>query len=478
MEALAALVARLEAVAARLEGAGGSAGTADNSGAGAETAPSVVAFDQLTEERLAPWTKLSATIGGDVAAAGDIVKNGFAEVRKLLVVAAQSKEPKQEDFVKLLAPLGKVLDSAGQLKSKRGPQANQTAMVAETLNALTWVTIKPTPGPFVKEGIDAGEFYGNKVRMEFKGKDQNQIDWVAGFKSLFEGLQEYVRKTHTTGLVWNAKGGDALAASTGAAPAAPAPPKGPGGPPPPPPPSAPLVPPAGAPAAAAGGENKPNTAALFSELSRGDAVTSHLKKVTRDMTNKDKKVDSLVTADALPKKAAPTYGAAAAKVEKEYPPVLVLDGNKWRVEHQKGNKNVVVDITSPKQVVYLYKCKDSFVKINGKCNNVTVDSCTKTAMMLDDVMASVEIVAAKSFEMQCNGKIPNISIDNTDGCQIYWENSANNDCEVISSKSSEINISLKKNGEDMPTEFPLPHQYLSKFDGKTFHTEPISHNFG
>ena len=34
---------------------------------------------------------------------------------------------------------------------------------------------------------------------------------------------------------------------------------------------------------------------LFAELSKGGEITSGLKKVTRDMTNKDKKVESVVS---------------------------------------------------------------------------------------------------------------------------------------------------------------------------------------
>jgi adenylyl cyclase-associated protein len=189
------------------------------------------------------------------------------------------------------------------------------------MGALAWVAITPTPGPYIKDQLDAAEFYGNKIRVEFKGKEQKQIDWVNGFKALIEGLHDYVRKNHTTGLVWNPKGCNAsevaasgAASSGGGAP--PAPPKAPGPPPPPAPSAAPAASSSAAPPAGL-------TNALFAELSKGEAVTAGLKKVTRDMTNKDKKVESFVSADAAKPKAA----AAATKApEKEHTPVLVLDG--------------------------------------------------------------------------------------------------------------------------------------------------------
>ena len=75
----------------------------------------------------------------------------------------------------------------------------------------------------------------------------------------------------------------------------------------------------------------------------------------------------LVAAEATSSAAAPKT-ATAASVQK--PPVLELQGKKWAVvcgacfalgiadgvqEYQKGNKNIVIDQTDIKQVVYLFK---------------------------------------------------------------------------------------------------------------------------
>jgi adenylyl cyclase-associated protein len=476
--ALNTIIAKLENITSRLEavearGAGGAApaasaaaGGGGGGGGSGEVAPAVAAFDSFISERLAPFVASSKGLGGDAAGAGAIVEEAFAELRKILVVASKSKQPDQATFGKLLEPLGKKLQAAQELKGKRTlTHVNHASTVAEGLAALSWVTVSPAPAPFVKESLDSAEFYGNKIRVEFKGKEQSHLDWVNGFKALLEGLQQFVKQHHTTGLVWNARGGDASAAAAGAGAGAPPPPPKAPGPPPPPPAGAPA---GGAPAA-------PPTAALFAELSKGEAVTAGLKKVTRDMTNKDKQVNSVVSADAIKPKAA--AGPKQAVAEKEYPPVLQLDGNKWKVEHQKGNKEVIVNVTSPKQVVYIYKCKDSVVKIVGKVNHITVDASQKTAVLFDDVVAAVEIVASKNVEIQANGKVPNMSVDNTDGCQIYWLDASNNECEVITSKSAEVNVSLKTGDSDEFTEFPIPQQFLSKFNAgkKNFSTETIKH---
>lgn len=49
--------------------------------------------------------------------------------------------------------------------------------------------------------------------------------------------------------------------------------------------------------------------------------------------------------------------------------------------------------------------------------------------------------------LQVFGKVPTISIDKTDGCQIYLSPDAL-DVEIVSSKSSEMNVMIPKGNGD------------------------------
>ena len=51
-------------------------------------------------------------------------------------------------------------------------------MMDEGIQAVAWVAVEPTPVPHVKDVLPASMFYGNKILVEFKGKDQKHIDWV------------------------------------------------------------------------------------------------------------------------------------------------------------------------------------------------------------------------------------------------------------------------------------------------------------
>jgi adenylyl cyclase-associated protein len=195
---------------------------------------------------------------------------------------------------RILQPTSDLMSKVEGLRDRRSKQFNHLSMVAEGVTCLQWVCIDRTPASALSDIMPGSEMYGNKVVMEFKGKDEAQVSFAKDFKLFLVELQKYVKAHHTTGLSWNANGGQGdvdicpcarnrpLTSRTDyfSASAAPAPPKAaPGGPPPPPPP-----PPPGffdekpkAQTSAPGG----GAAALFAELNaKGETgVTAGLKKV-------------------------------------------------------------------------------------------------------------------------------------------------------------------------------------------------------
>lgn len=75
-----------------------------------------------------------------------------------------------------------------------------------------------------------------------------------------------------------------------------------------------------------------------------------------------------------------------------------------------------------------------------------LDSCKKTGVVLDSVVSSVEFVNCQSVQMQVLNKVPTVSIDKTDGCQIYL-NDQSLDVSIVSAKSSEMNVLVPKDGD-------------------------------
>jgi len=335
--------------------------------------------------------------------------------------------------------------------------------LSEGIPALSWVGVSPTPAPFVNEARASSEFYSNKLLVEFKGKDENQTNWVHQWNNFLKGLAAYVKKNHTTGLTWNPRGGDAASASAGAAPKA-------GGPPPPP--SGPPPPPAGAPPAVSG---KPaaDTGALFAALNSGDAVTKTLKKVTKEMkTSNRADKSSVVPAEIAPKKEAAPKGA---KQEKKGTPKFELSGNKWIVEWQENNQVIEINETEAKQTVYIYKCDKVVVKIAGKINAVTVDNCKKTSVVFNNAIASCEVVNSTGVEVQVLGKVPSIAIDKSSAIQLYLSKDSL-EAEIVTSKTDAFNILIPDpSGNPDPLEIAVPEQFKTLVKNGKLVTTAVEH---
>lgn len=160
-----------------------------------------------------------------------------------------------------------------------------------------------------------------QILVEYKVKDPNHVEWAKALKALYiPSLRDYVKQFHTTGPAWNPKGIEVSkfeaaseaqkasppAVSPTSAPGAPPPP--PKGPPPPPPPRAP-GPPAGGPAGPSKTPAAPanSMSAVFQDISKGEAVTAGLRKVTDDMKTKNRSDRSgSVLAGSVPEKESPS----------------------------------------------------------------------------------------------------------------------------------------------------------------------------
>jgi len=212
---------------------------------------------------------------------------------------------------------------------------------------------------------------------------------------------------------------------------------------------------------------------VLASLNKGEGVTSGLKKVTSDMKTKNRTdKSSVVPATATAPK--DTKSSAGGKKDTPAkPPKFALEGNKWVVEWQVNNKNIVISDTESKQTIYIYKCKGSVVQVKGKVNAITLDDCAKTAVVFENCIASVEVVNSTGVEIQVLGRVPSFAIDKTSGCQIYLSKDSL-DSEIVSSKSSEMNISFPGPDQEL-VEMAIPEQFKTVVKGGRLFTESVAH---
>jgi len=459
---LLALVKRLEAVALKLESSGAGAG-----GAAGPTAASLGDFDVIVNGPFKTFMELSKRIGSEVATMGDMVEAAFMAHRGYLEIATKAKKPSDGELPMLQKPMADKMVEIENFREKgrRCDYFNHLSAISESIPALGWINMAPTPAPFVKEMCDASMFYTNRVLKDWKDKSKAHVEWTKSWIQTLTQLQGFVKQHHTTGLVWNPKGVEAKSVvnhvfmKLGVPPA----PVGPaaGGPPPPPPPI-----PKNLFDDIKVAENKEDKArnALFDELNKGDGVTSGLKKVTADMQthkNPDLRGTSVVPAGAV-KASSPKPGAFKAATPPKKEPKFELEGKKWAVEYHVKNPNLVIEETETNQSVYVYRCEGSTLKVEGKVNNIVVDGCKKCAVVFNDAVSSCEFINCQSVQMQVLGKVPTISIDKTDGCQMFLSKDSVG-VEIITAKSSEMNVMIP-NGEDF-VEQPVAEQFKTVING-------------
>ncbi|KAL0119324.1 hypothetical protein PUN28_009714 [Cardiocondyla obscurior] len=344
---------------------------------------SVAGYEDLLAGPVKEYLQLSKKIGGDVAVHSKLVEKVFQIQLQFVQMAASRPAPmNQSEQISLFGPLSAQIQQIQEFREKnRGsPFFNHLSAISESIPALGWVAVSPTPAPYVKEMNDAGQFYTNRVLKDWKEKDKIHIDWCKAWVQTLTDLQQYVRQHHTTGLVW------AKTAASGGIPA---------GIPPPPPPSMPI------------GDisqmlnASDDRSALFAQINQGEDITKSLKKVTSDMqTHKNPALRS----GPAPFKA-PTVNAVSMKnvppanVPIDKPPVFTRDGKKWLVEYHKG-ESVVVDNAEMNNVVYMFRCQDSTLTVKGKVNSIVMDSCRKSSVVFDSLVSSIEFVNCQSVQMQ------------------------------------------------------------------------------
>jgi len=159
-------------------------------------------------------------------------------------------------------------------------------------------------------------------------------------------------------------------------------------------------------------------------------------------------------------------------------PVLKLDDKKWTIRFQENRQEnpITVDITDIKQSVAISNCSKVVIVLKGKLTNISVINCDNVGLVFDDVVAAVEVIRSKKVQLQANGKLAQISLDNTASIDIFVQSAAGKSLEIVTSLTEGVNVTFPAdNAEADPVEFPIPMQFMSHLkDGKLI-TAPSSH---
>lgn len=402
-----------------------------------ELAPQIEAYDEYVAQYLPAFVASAAKLGDEPKSLAAITEKAFAAQRAYLLMASKCKKPASPN-PEHLKDLQACLKEINGLRDNRSEFANHQNMINEGIQALGWLCVEPAPKPFIESYVGGSDFWGNKIRVQFKTSNPDQIEFVTSFKALLTELMAYVKAHHTTGVTWNPKGGDSGSYTpSAAASAAPA-----------------------APASKTVGIN--DVFAGIRSIDQSEGKTAGLRKVTKEQQTWRKEFQAGdVSAPAAPKPAtAKTPVAAAPKITKA--PVCELRNGNWQIEYQTSADPVTVKDINMKQQVYIFGCENATIILEGKAKNIVFDSCKKTKLIFDDAVSSIEVVNSRNVQVQSKGRVPSVAIDKTDGCLVYvsWEG---RDVQFVTSKSSEMNVAFPSGpGSDEYVEKPIPEQFVHR----------------
>lgn len=195
-ERLAALIERVDRVAAKLnkrdDGAEPRALAEHKALVEQHVTPVIQACEAIPElKKMAEWTRQL-----------------FDFESKLIAATAVCAKPSDEEFGAFLAPLGKIVDAAGNV-DKRSPFANHQQAYSEFAQALTWVA-QPGPVTHIQTQLDSAGLYLTKILMAVKDKADpekaNNRAFANTIKALLTALAEFAKEHYNMGLVWKQGG--------------------------------------------------------------------------------------------------------------------------------------------------------------------------------------------------------------------------------------------------------------------------------
>lgn len=476
-------VARLEAVATRLEavarklGKGGKAAASDDDEV--EVSEAVLDFQAMLNTEVKAccdaWDALPYPKGFDNPSA--MVKKCFENIVAFVSCTDTCKKPSPEELQQFCAAAIETISESealvGTRKRKLFDFDNHHKVLNCMCDSIIWVSwyAPALPHQQATSGLESAMFHLNRILR--KQKTPENVAWVDATKALLQKQVALIKEHFKTGLEWHGKKSvmehKGTAPAVDAAPAAEPAAQETAAPEPEPEKAAPKE------------EAKPKkTGDLFGELNQGGNITSHLKKVKKTQKNKYKKKGEI--------KSTVKGGPSKAKVKKKLPdPKKQKRGKTWFLEYyQEGlitiNEDLLngLDLTIGLFIANCYNC--NFMIPEGiKVKSICMDGCKRVQVQTADVVSTVEMVNCQNCTLWLNGIVPSVAVDKCDSPRVIlmapcWNQEKPVD--ILTSNVTAGNVEVPGADENSDNvAIPIPEQYYLRIDkeSRTGRPEVMEH---
>eukprot|EP00922_Rhytidocystis_sp_ex-Travisia-forbesii_P018129 GHVS01026988.1.p1 GENE.GHVS01026988.1~~GHVS01026988.1.p1 ORF type:complete len:239 (-),score=64.07 GHVS01026988.1:716-1432(-) len=213
--------------------------------------------------------------------------------------------------------------------------------------------------------------------------------------------------------------------------------------------------------------------------SKGDGVTSSLRKVTADMKSKNQPDRSSVVKDQQGVQKRPSLFASRVQEEPVVvgEPTMKKETDTWIVKNyckgSVGDKKFVEiagdgsDADKAKQTVRISDCADvTFHVTSAKMNSILVCNCVRTNVVVKSLIAGVELCDCRKIKVQVLGVVPSVTVDKTTGFDLYLSEASKGVTALTTSKSGEMNVNFPEDGtkEEEWVEVAIPEQFVHHLD--------------
>jgi len=442
------VVGRLEAVCARLEKSVAKLGggdVVDEDGTPAYVADYNAIIAKELNSVVLCCTKFK------IKACGTALRKCFENIAALIAVLHKTAKPKQEDLMTFLKQAVDGIDKAENLKRKRDKRGkpdmgSHRAALYDVCTMCSWVLMSPPAGlptTYVKGQIDSAQFHLNRVLKNAKGKDNesDEKEFVALVKALGVALHTFVKENFKTGLEWKAGGDDLLSAATTVS----------------------VKPSAGKVDAVETKEevkeemkDKPvvNMGNVFGEISKGLNITKGLKNVKKSQKTKyRKKEEGRGLIKTGPKK-------VVKKKPRRPPATKNMGGRCMFTDYYEGIIEVPEKVNM-KTNIFISACSGCQMEVKPKVKAISLESCKKMIIFVNDVVSTLEMVRCDSVTVYCRGFVPSMQIDKCDSPRVVILKGAKNP-DIVVSCCTAGNVEVFSPTEEEPDRmlaFPMPEQF-------------------
>ena len=127
------------------------------------------------------------------------------------------------------------------------------------------------------------------------------------------------------------------------------------------------------------------------------------------------------------------------------------------------NVELTPDEIQMKHGIFFENSKKTHLKVTAKFKSIVISRCEDVILEMKSCISGVEVINCKNVRIYVHDRTPSISADTSESVNIIL-NENNLECDIVSSKTSELTVAFRKeDGSESKAEL-VSSQLVTKWD--------------